>query len=354
MDRRPTLEARPPILIDAVVRTSIPYACREHVLGDLWERYRSPLRFIVDAARTVPFVIASQIRRTSTVSAVLIQAFLLSVGFLAGSGRPRAAAAPIVCGLVALVLRDAYKHAISISAKQVAADVLAGAGGVLLSQAIIAVMMPDLLLPRFALMAGLAPLVLLFCLRLQNPRLGAIPGRAMTQAPATLDALVTEVRSFERIGRRARLIEAGAGVAVALFFVGPLMSSTNWVLRIGFGLASAYGLHIARCMFQYRVQPMPDGLGFQGSLVYYRTELQRQHGHVRTMWRWYLLPFVPALLFILVGAAQQASGRGRPIWPALIVAAIVLGVGLIAHNGSQDMARKLRVRIDALSSVEER
>ena len=63
---------------------------------------------------------------------------------------------------------------------------------------------------------------------------------------------------------------------------------------------------------------------------------------------------LPALLFILVGGAQQASGRGRPIWPALIVAAIVVGVGLIAHNGSQDMAGKLRVRIDALSSAEER
>lgn len=43
MDRRPTLETRPPVLIDAVVRALIPPACREHVVGDLWERYRSPI-----------------------------------------------------------------------------------------------------------------------------------------------------------------------------------------------------------------------------------------------------------------------------------------------------------------------
>ena len=58
MDRRPTMEARPPVLIDAIVRTLIPPACREHVVGDLWERYRSPAQFTLDAARqhkTDPF-----------------------------------------------------------------------------------------------------------------------------------------------------------------------------------------------------------------------------------------------------------------------------------------------------------
>ena len=57
MDRRPTLETRPPVLIDAVVRALIPPACREHVVGDLWERYRSPWQFVLDAARTIPFVL---------------------------------------------------------------------------------------------------------------------------------------------------------------------------------------------------------------------------------------------------------------------------------------------------------
>jgi hypothetical protein len=256
--------------------------------------------------------------------------------------------------VVALVLRDAYRRTMSISAKQVAVDLGVGVAAVLLTQALFWMMVPAFLLPASGYVGGLVAFGLIFCVRLQNPSLGALPGHAMTRAPATLDALVAEVRLFERIGRRARLIEAAAGVVVALFFVAPLWSSTNWVLRIGFGLASAYGLHVALCMLRYRMQPMPDGLGFQGSVAYYRTELQRQHGHIRTMWRWYLLPFVPALLFILVGSALQASGRGRPIWPALVIAAIVLGVGLIAHASSQNIAKKLRVRIDTLASVEER
>jgi hypothetical protein len=33
--------------------------------------------------------------------------------------------------------------------------------------------------------------------------------------------------------------------------------------------------------------------------------------------------------------------------------AIVAGVGLLIHRGSQDMARKLRARIDTLAAAEE-
>jgi hypothetical protein len=355
MGRRPTLETRPPVLIDAIVRTLIPPACREHVVGDLWERYRSPLQFIVDAARTVPFVIASQVRRTSTVGAVLVQAFLLSVAFLTASGRrPLAAVAPVALGLITLVLRDAYKHAISISAKQVAVDLIVGAAGVLLSQAVVAVFLPELLLSRFGLVTGVASVALLFALRLQNPGLGAIPGRVMAQVPTSLDALVTEVRLYERMGRRARLIEAIAGIAVAIFFIVPVVSSSNWFLRAGFGLASVYGTYVALYMARYQMHRMPDGLGFEQSLVHYRSELERQHRHVRTMWRWYLLPSVPPMFLIVIGAPLDATSRGRPAWPGLVMVAILVGVGAIAQSGSASMARKLRTRIDALKLAAER
>ena len=40
------MEARPPILIEAIVRWLTPAPCREHVLGDLCERYTSPLAYV--------------------------------------------------------------------------------------------------------------------------------------------------------------------------------------------------------------------------------------------------------------------------------------------------------------------
>ena len=147
MDRRPTLETRPPVLIDAVVRALIPPACREHVIGDLWERYRSPWQFVLDAAGTIPFVVASQIRRTSTLAGVVIHAFVLFVSLGASSKRPVAAVAALGGAMLGFVLRDAYKRGISVSVRQVAVDLVFGASGLIASQAIVALALPRQLLP---------------------------------------------------------------------------------------------------------------------------------------------------------------------------------------------------------------
>src|ERR1700681_2987187 len=47
----------PPLLIEAIVRRLTPAPCREHVLGDLCERYTSPLAYVSQAVRTLPYVI---------------------------------------------------------------------------------------------------------------------------------------------------------------------------------------------------------------------------------------------------------------------------------------------------------
>ena len=353
MDRRPTLETRPPVLIDAVVRTLIPSACREHVVGDLWERYKSPGSFAIDAIRTLPFIVASQIRRTSTIGALVIQGFLLFVGFAVGAGTLVSPTVPVVAALVGLVLRDAYKRCVSLSARQVIRDLAVAAGFVVASQVAVAIVRPSLLLPMPALIGGAAAIGMLFFLRLQNPGLGAQPRRLAIQPPASLDALIAEVRLYQRMGLRAVRIEVGAGVVIAGFFLFPLSTAQNWVLRVGWALAAAYGLYVAVVVSRHRPRPMPDGLGFNDSVVFYRSVLERQHAMVSTMWRWYVLPFAPAIVFIMVGGAMVAAGRGRPMWPAAVLMLIAAGIGFIIHAGSQDMARKLRARIDALRIAEE-
>ena len=63
MDRK--VETCPPKVIERVVQLLIPPASREHVLGDLSERYESTRQYLVDALRTLPFVVVSRVRRTS-------------------------------------------------------------------------------------------------------------------------------------------------------------------------------------------------------------------------------------------------------------------------------------------------
>ena len=353
---RPALEARPPALIDGAVRLLIPPACREHILGDLWERYRSPSAFLLDAVRTVPFVIASQIRRTSSVGAVIIQAFLMTVALVTGSRGIRPALLPAAAGLVALVLRDAYKRGPSLSARQVCADIAVGIFGVAVSQALAAAVRPDLLLPMpGGAGAVAAAFFMLFLLRLQTPGLGSLPRQAYVHAPASLDALLTEVRMHERLSRRGANIEIGAGIVVSAVFGWGALSAPNWALRAGLALGSAYGLFVAGFVLRQMLPSiLPDGLGFQRSLTFYRAELERRHRYVRTMWLWYLLPFSPATLFIVLGSVLLALERGRPLWPAAIVLLVCGGIGWLIHLGSRDMARRLQARIDALNATEER
>src|SRR5262245_16699718 len=113
------METRPPKLIEDIVGKLIPSACREHVLGDLCERYESPIQYILESIQILPFIIASRIRRTFRWELFLSEAFGLYIAFggasLAGGLEyiyDRAAYAAlglvIATALLVLVLCDAY------------------------------------------------------------------------------------------------------------------------------------------------------------------------------------------------------------------------------------------------------
>jgi hypothetical protein len=119
----------------------IPPACREHVLGDFSERYTSPRQYAADALRTLPFVIAGQIRRTSDSLRLLMCAMPAFVFFGGLRSRPDVvdsvtwlpALAPTIGVAIALVLRSAYRNPDSGSSRQAPADAAAAVACALLS-----------------------------------------------------------------------------------------------------------------------------------------------------------------------------------------------------------------------------
>jgi hypothetical protein len=110
---------KPPRLLEAIVEFLTPAECREVVLGDLYERYRSPLYYISDAWYAIPCVVYSRIRRTAYPGGLLMDAMLLYVSFIGAAwqldrdllykhwGLPRLAI-PVAAALIALMLSDAY------------------------------------------------------------------------------------------------------------------------------------------------------------------------------------------------------------------------------------------------------
>jgi len=59
------MHPRPPAVIESIVRLLVPPVSREHVMGDLSERYRSPRQYLMDAFLSLPLIVASQVRRVS-------------------------------------------------------------------------------------------------------------------------------------------------------------------------------------------------------------------------------------------------------------------------------------------------
>jgi hypothetical protein len=69
--------------LEKIVGWFLPPACREEVLGDLCERYKSPLPYVGEAIRVVPCVIVSRIRRTSDPQELVISAILVYASIIA-------------------------------------------------------------------------------------------------------------------------------------------------------------------------------------------------------------------------------------------------------------------------------
>jgi hypothetical protein len=157
---------------EAIVALLLPPACREEVLGDLHERYRSRLQYAADALCTVPLVILSRIRRTADPQVLLIQAFALYASFLTAAwfkdpsllqaqwGLLRLAIPPGMA-LLGLILEDAYTAPGRLSPLKLFRGPLLSFGLAVGSQAVFRAGKSDLALPSWIMVYGSAMSLLL-------------------------------------------------------------------------------------------------------------------------------------------------------------------------------------------------
>ncbi len=157
----------PPKMLEATVAFLVPPACREEVVGDLCERYRSLGQYILDAVQTIPFVIVSRIRRTADPQMLVMQAFTFYLGLLGAawlkgrtfvgdeSGLLRLVI-PVGIALLGLVLDDAYAQAGQRSPMALARGPVLGLGLALVSQAFFRAIDADLAVPGPIMLYGCA------------------------------------------------------------------------------------------------------------------------------------------------------------------------------------------------------
>jgi hypothetical protein len=107
------MRAGPSKTLEMLVGIVIPPACREEVLGDLYERFKSPTQYLADALCVVPFVILSRIRRTTDLQVLVMEGLLLYASFVSAAWFENRALVgkqwiPAAIGLIVLLLDDVW------------------------------------------------------------------------------------------------------------------------------------------------------------------------------------------------------------------------------------------------------
>jgi hypothetical protein len=94
----------PPQFVEGLVGCLLPPACREEVLGDLFESCQNPVEYVVGALAVVPRVVLSQIRRNTDSSIFMLTAGALLYSFVAGSRDLSSGPAhPLLCLAIPLI-----------------------------------------------------------------------------------------------------------------------------------------------------------------------------------------------------------------------------------------------------------
>jgi hypothetical protein len=185
----------PSKLAETVVTAVVPPACSEEVLGDLHERYTSPLQYALDAIFTVPMVVASRIRRTADPQMVLLEAMAMYLAylvsawywdqtFLVSDQGLMLLAIPAATSLLMLIVGDAYARAGKASQPRILVSAILGVGIPLLTA----------IVPVAILICGsISSAVLTLALRLMFPPLTKKPQAA--GAPELRQRETGDVRS---------------------------------------------------------------------------------------------------------------------------------------------------------------
>ena len=173
----------------------------------------------------------------------------------------------------------------------------------------------------------------------------------------SLEDLRGKMQKFERRIFWRNIREYATGVFVVAAYGFYEWKFPEPLMRVGSGLVIAATLYV---MFQLHrrtsMQPAPADLGLSTCIELHRRALERQRDALRTIWSWYILPFLPGLAVFLTGTAvsQRAAHpmsilhllRGYSI-PVGLAAAVFYGVWKL----NQRAARKLQAQIDEMNAL---
>ena len=164
----------------------------------------------------------------------------------------------------------------------------------------------------------------------------------------SLEQLRERAQRHERIIRRRNLLEYVAAALVVVIFGVMMWAWPSTMVRIGAGLSIAAALLVAALLHRWgSVTPLPADLALKNAVEFHRHQLERQRDLLRSVWWWYLLPFVPGLLFLQVGFMQaRLASTARVAVLGAVAPAVMVGI----HFLNRYAASRIQERIDRLTA----
>ena len=144
----------------------------------------------------------------------------------------------------------------------------------------------------------------------------------------SVEELGAKAAKFHRRIWRRNLREYAAALVVIVFFGLAFWNTRQIVSRIAFGWVIAWSIFYMWYLWRRgSATPVPANLGSAASVKFYRNELARQRDLLRSVWKWVILPIIPALVLLDVyGFTSTGHGKLRHHVAGVLLEAVLLVV----------------------------
>ncbi len=145
----------------------------------------------------------------------------------------------------------------------------------------------------------------------------------------TLADVHLHAQRFQSRIRTRNTIEYVAAAFVVTAFSWLALSMPEPIVQVGAGLIVAGALYVCWKLYQLGHAATRSELdaGAQSWATFHRGELTRQREALRTVWSWYLAPFVPGMLVFLAGVSFTEANPAP--FPARL-GVFLAGLGIMA------------------------
>jgi hypothetical protein len=188
----------------------------------------------------------------------------------------------------------------------------------------------------------------------EEPDIKTIWRNQKTEDTVTLENIHERAAKFQRRVRNRNLREYIAAIFVIVVFSWYIWILPDWFLKAASALIVVAVLFVTwQLHVRGSASRLPQDGSAMGDVDFHRRELIRQRDAVKSVWLWYMLPFVPGTVLFMYGIYRHLGVTGHSVHPArfgltVAITVFVFAAGLFLNARA---ARRLQKRIDELDRL---